>query len=162
MIHRQSQQDIRDAGYRTACYDGPDTSDRLAVLLRPSQSAWLSLNFYRPRTYGCAGPAEIQTLENYAPMFAQAAKAHYRLTMASGGTLEPMLAKLTVASPTLTKRELDVLRGILEGLSREEISLRMGVKVSSVETYQKRAYARLGISRQRQLFALCMLDSSVI
>jgi DNA-binding CsgD family transcriptional regulator len=32
----------------------------------------------------------------------------------------------------------------------------MGVKPASVVTYQKRAYARLGISGQRQLFALCV------
>jgi DNA-binding CsgD family transcriptional regulator len=37
-----------------------------------------------------------------------------------------------------------------------EIAAQMGVKPASVVTYQKRAYARLGISSQRQLFALCM------
>ena len=50
-----------------------------------------------------------------------------------------------------------MLRGTLEGASAAEIAEQMGVKVTSVITYQKRAYARLGISSQRQLFALCLL-----
>jgi DNA-binding CsgD family transcriptional regulator len=32
----------------------------------------------------------------------------------------------------------------------------MGIKATSVVTYQKRAFRRLGISSQRQLFALCI------
>ena len=53
-------------------------------------------------------------------------------------------------------RELDVLRGVLEGQTAHEIGETIGVKASSVVTYQKRAYRRLGISSQRQLFALCL------
>ncbi|HYS63713.1 MAG TPA: LuxR C-terminal-related transcriptional regulator, partial [Paraburkholderia sp.] len=52
--------------------------------------------------------------------------------------------------------ELNVLRGMLEGASAAEIAEQMGVKPSSVITYQKRTYARPGISSQRQLFALCL------
>jgi DNA-binding CsgD family transcriptional regulator len=67
-----------------------------------------------------------------------------------------MLARVRRACPQLTPRELDVLRGTLDGASAVEIAAQMGVKPASVVTYQKRAYARLGISSQRQLFALCM------
>jgi DNA-binding CsgD family transcriptional regulator len=49
-----------------------------------------------------------------------------------------------------------VIRGTLEGATAVEIASQMGVKPTSVITYQKRAYARLGISSQRQLFALCL------
>jgi DNA-binding CsgD family transcriptional regulator len=61
----------------------------------------------------------------------------------------------------LSKRELDVLRCVLEGLTAVEIAEIMGVQPSSVTTYQKRAYKRLGISSQRQLFALCMAPAPV-
>jgi DNA-binding CsgD family transcriptional regulator len=67
-----------------------------------------------------------------------------------------MLARVRRTCPALTPRELDVLRGTLEGASAIEIAVQMGVKPASVVTYQKRAYARLGISSQRQLFALCL------
>ncbi|KDR39341.1 hypothetical protein BG61_33430 [Caballeronia glathei] len=61
----------------------------------------------------------------------------------------------------MSKRELDVLRGVLEGLTAQDIGEVMGVKASSVVTYQKRAFRRLGISSQRQLFALCIAPGKV-
>ncbi len=67
-----------------------------------------------------------------------------------------MLARVRRACPALTPCELNVLRGMLEGASAAEIAEQMGVKPSSVITYQKRTYARPGISSQRQLFALCL------
>ncbi|WQE31644.1 helix-turn-helix transcriptional regulator [Janthinobacterium lividum] len=67
-----------------------------------------------------------------------------------------MLARLRQHGPQLSKRELDALRGVLEGLTAAEIADTMGVQPSSVITYQKRAYKRLGIASQRQLFALCL------
>jgi DNA-binding CsgD family transcriptional regulator len=57
-----------------------------------------------------------------------------------------MLARLRGTCPDLSKRELDVLRGVLEGSTTHDIGERFGVKPSSVVTYQKRAYRRLGIS----------------
>lgn len=50
-----------------------------------------------------------------------------------------MLARLRGACPAFSKRELDVLRGVLEGQSAREIGDTIGVKASSVVTYQKHA-----------------------
>jgi DNA-binding CsgD family transcriptional regulator len=67
-----------------------------------------------------------------------------------------MLARLRSTCPGLAKRELDVVRGVLEGCTAVEIAEALGIKPASVVTYQKRAYQRLGVSNQRQLFALCL------
>ncbi len=48
------------------------------------------------------------------------------------------------------------MRGVLSGASAAAIGERMGIAVSSVVTYQKRAYRRLGIGSQRELFALAV------
>lgn len=60
----------------------------------------------------------------------------------------------------LTPREILVLRSILTGKTMEAISLDLGIEESSVRTYRKRAYRRLGICSQSQLFALCFNDIS--
>jgi DNA-binding CsgD family transcriptional regulator len=70
-----------------------------------------------------------------------------------------MLTRVRGICPDLSRRELDVLCGVLEGRTAQEIGELMGVKASSVVTYQKRAYRRLGISSQRQLFALCLASA---
>jgi DNA-binding CsgD family transcriptional regulator len=101
-------------------------------------------------------PGELERVESLAHLFAHAAKSHYALNgQHQQGSAAAMLARVRRVCPALTPRELDVLRGTLEGAA--EIAVQMGVKPASVVTYQKRAYARLGISSQRQLFALCMV-----
>lgn len=157
LLHQQQSEEIENEAYRAACYAQPNVSDRLSLLLQPMQSVWLSINLYRDRAYGVFQPGELERVESLAPLFAHAARGHYALDgQHQQGSAAAMLARVRRACPALTPRELDVLRGTLEGASAAEIAQRMGVKPASVITYQKRAYIRLGISSQRQLFALCM------
>ncbi|HEY2020186.1 helix-turn-helix transcriptional regulator [Paraburkholderia sp.] len=157
VLHQQRSDEIENDAYRAACYAQPNVSDRLSLLLQPMDSVWLSINLYRDRAHGVFAPGELERIESIAPLFAHAARAHYALTgQHQQGTATAMLARARRVCPALTPRELDVLRGVLDGASAAEIAERMGVKPASVVTYQKRAYARLGISNQRQLFALCM------
>ncbi|MDR3097968.1 MAG: LuxR C-terminal-related transcriptional regulator [Paraburkholderia sp.] len=157
VLHWQSSADIRHDGYRHACYATPNVSDRLSLLLQPAADIWLAINLYRGRDAGNFQPAEVEQVESLAPLIGEAAKHHYALRGQSQmGIPQMMLARLRGLCPTLSKRELDVLRGVLEGKSAAEIAECMGVKPSSAVTYQKRAYQRLGISSQRQLFALCL------
>lgn len=157
LLHRQSSDDIVHTGYRAACYVEPNVSDRLSLLLQPTDSIWLCVNLYRDSSRGSFQPREIAFVEALAPLISQAARHHYALSgQAQMGIPQLMLARLRGMCPELSKRELDVLRGVLEGRTAQEIGEAMGIKASSVVTYQKRAYRRLGISSQRQLFALCL------
>ncbi|MET4092535.1 DNA-binding CsgD family transcriptional regulator [Bradyrhizobium sp. S3.5.5] len=56
----------------------------------------------------------------------------------------------------LTPREQDVCRRILLGFSSEAISQALGISLHSTLTYRKRAYERLGISSQNELFAIVL------
>jgi DNA-binding CsgD family transcriptional regulator len=56
----------------------------------------------------------------------------------------------------LTTRELEVCERILLGYTSIGIGLDLDIALSSVLTYRKRAYQKLGISTQAQLFALCL------
>ncbi|NMM03420.1 helix-turn-helix transcriptional regulator [Paraburkholderia sp. RP-4-7] len=158
VLHQQQSEEIENEAYRAACYAQPNVSDRLSLLLQPMESVWLSINLYRDSAYGMFQPGELEHVESVAHLFAHAAKGHYALNgQHQQGTAAAMLARVRRACPALTPREIDVLRGTLEGASAAEIAEQMGIKATSVITYQKRAYARLGISTQRQLFALCLL-----
>lgn len=157
VLHLQSSDDIAHEAYRTVCYANPNVSDRLSLLLQPATDIWLSVNLYRERNAGNFGAAEIEYVESLAPLVGEATRHHYALRGQSQmGIPQMMFARLRRLCPALSKRELDVLRGVLEGHSAAGIAERMGIKPTSVVTYQKRAYQRLGISSQRQLFALCL------
>lgn len=56
----------------------------------------------------------------------------------------------------LTGRELEVCERILLGYTSIGIGLDLDIALSSVLTYRKRAYQKLGIGTQAQLFALCL------
>ena len=157
LMQRQSSEDIVHEGYRTACYSDPHVSDRLSLLVQPVDRIWLSVNLYRDREHANFTPQEIALVEALAPLVGHSARHHYALHgQSQAGIPQLMLAKLRARCPALAKRELDVLRGVLEGLTAAEIGDALGIKPASVVTYQKRAYQRLGISGQRQLFALCL------
>ena len=157
VLHQQASDEIDHPGYRAACYQRPNVSDRLSLLVQPAGDIWLSVNFYRDSAQGKFAPGEIAAIETLAPLFAHGVQHHYRLNgQPVQGAAPMMLASLRRHCPQLSKRELDVLRGVLEGLTAAEIAEATGLQPSSVITYQKRAYKRMGISSQRQLFALCL------
>ncbi len=156
-LHQQDSGDIEHEAYRRACYQEPGVCERIALLMPQDDDLWLSVSLFRDRRYGKFQADEIGHIEALAPLLAQATRQHYALCGQRETSIpELMLARVRRHCPALSKRELDVLRGVLEGCTAHEIAERIGVKASSVTTYQKRAFHRLGISGQRQLFALCL------
>ena len=58
--------------------------------------------------------------------------------------------------PTLTSRELDVLRLLAEGLSHEEIGRRLSISSETVRTHVRKATARLGAATRTQAVAIAL------
>jgi len=56
----------------------------------------------------------------------------------------------------LTRRERQVCERIMLGYTTTGIGLDLDIAPTSVATYRKRAYAKLSISSQNELFALCL------
>lgn len=120
------------------------------------------LNLYRHDEAGRFDDEEFELIEAIARFVAIAAMKHdeardprsrYRDRW---GRLAGFLSLLRSAHPGLTGRERDVLARILVGMTSEGIALDLGIGVNSVLTYRKRAYGRLGITSQAQLFSLCL------
>ena len=78
---------------------------------------------------------------------------------ARGGTLTSMsdeLQSLQIA-PRLSTREATVCAGTMLGYSTEALSLELDVSQHSINTYRRRAYAKLNIStRTSCLFSLLL------
>jgi DNA-binding CsgD family transcriptional regulator len=69
-------------------------------------------------------------------------------------TLQYYRHRLLILDRGLTARELDVAVRALYGLTAEGTALDLAIKTSSVITYRKRAYERLGISSLNELFRM--------
>ncbi|QGZ56881.1 response regulator transcription factor [Paraburkholderia acidiphila] len=56
----------------------------------------------------------------------------------------------------LTQREAEILAHIVVGYQALAISLRLGISINTVATHRKRAYAKLQLSSQTELFHVCL------
>lgn len=122
--------------------------DKLALCVRAPDGWILYANFHRLATSGGFPAKTRQRLAEALPVIG-ASLARDRVLRTGGGRMPDPLAGLT-------RRERDVCRGILSGLSSEGIALALGISRNSVLTLRRRAYARLGISSQAELFRLAL------
>jgi len=154
VLHRQRPQDIAHPDYRHVCYELPRVAERVAMLALYEGWRWLSVNFYRGQEHGPLQPDDLRRLEALAPLVVHAARLHYAGQLFDTDLAEWLLARLHRRHPGLTKRELDVLRGLLQGLENEALAQRLGLEFSSVQTYVKRVHRKLGVASQRELMGL--------
>jgi DNA-binding CsgD family transcriptional regulator len=120
--------------------------DKLALCLRAADGWILYANFHRLDASG-AFPAETRRrLAEAVPAIGAALARDRALRQGARRAADPLGG--------LTRREREVCRGILSGLSSEGIALSLGVSRNTVLTLRRRAYARLGVTSQAELFRL--------
>lgn len=74
----------------------------------------------------------------------------YSRRLGTGGARQPSRA---LAESPLTPRERDVVSRLVAGASTRDISQAMGLTVSTVNTYMKRIFAKLGVHSRVELVA---------
>jgi DNA-binding NarL/FixJ family response regulator len=60
------------------------------------------------------------------------------------------------AAPTLTRRQLEIIRMVAAGLTNDAIASLIGVTSETVKTHLSRAFARLGARDRASAVAICM------
>lgn len=144
-------------GYRKLFFEDSGIVDKFATAIWTGGTCFY-LNFYRLAAAGGFRPHQVQRLRQAAPAITAAVARH--LDAAPPPARRPAgLAALFAASPVLkalTARERAVCLRILSGLSSEAISADLAISIHSTLTYRRRAYQRLGISSQNELFALVL------
>lgn len=140
--------------YRRMFFEESDIVDKCATAIWVSGTCFY-VNFYRIAAQGRFSAAQRERLETMAPAIAASVARHFQHSAAPERSLAEMFATCAPLAG-LTPRERDVCRRILEGFSSEAISNELGISLHSTLTYRKRAYERLGISSQSELFAIVL------
>jgi DNA-binding CsgD family transcriptional regulator len=156
LLHRQTPADLGDGDYRAICYDQPRISERIALLSCQDRWHWLSINLYRGHEHGPFLPQEVACIEAFAPFLTQLVRLHLRCHQYDNELGSTLVQRLKWRFPALTRRDLDLLDGVVAGQDGDEIAHLMGIQPASVQTYLKRLYRKLGISGQRELFGLML------
>ena len=156
VLHRQRAADITHAEYRRICYEQPQVAERLSIMALYDGWRWLSVNFYRGTEHGVFDDDSLRTLAAFAPLVVQAVRLHYAGRVIDQHLADALMARLMRQYPELTKRDGDVVRALLAGLSTEAMAEQLGLELSSAQTYLKRIYRKVGVSGQRELLALLL------
>lgn len=158
-VHLLACDTIADEGYRAACYQHAGVLQRLTVATA-DDGQLLTLNLYRLVATGPFSRRELVQVDGVAPLLAALAAKHVTTvgmqlrSRDRRDRIDAFSARLHAMNGGLTPREREVLARGLLGMTSQGIALDLGVGVSTVLTYRKRAYARLGVSGQAELFAL--------
>jgi DNA-binding CsgD family transcriptional regulator len=145
--------DIADRDYRRDCYARPGFVEKLSIL-RPGRGGWTTLSLFRHG--GAFSDGEAQGLRAFGRLLLPLIEAHSRAFGAdqpSSGSAAAVEARLNGLYPALTGRERAVCARTVIGMTAEGIGLDLGIRPTSVLTYRRRAYERLGISTALQLAA---------
>jgi DNA-binding CsgD family transcriptional regulator len=152
---------IGHEGYRESCFVRPELRERLTVAAS-DEGRLVLLNLYRFGTSEPFAAGELAAIEGLSRFLAALAVKHVSalgLLLRSrdrGDRVAALAARLHARDGRLTMRERDVLSRVMLGVTSEGIALDLGIGLNTVLTYRKRAYSRLGVTSQAELFSLCL------
>jgi len=155
-----SAQAIVDIDLRRSIYDVANIHDE-CVVVRPSHGMVYSLSACRSHRHLPFSLYELSILKHLGQILLQLAELHTRMIgvpldddIRNIASPDVMATYLTRRSISLSTRETSVCSEFLKGMTTMSIAEAMGVKESTVETYAKRAYAKLGVTSRRGLLSL--------
>jgi DNA-binding CsgD family transcriptional regulator len=156
-LHRDR---IGHSDYREQCFVRTGTLERMSVLCQ-DETTWYSINFYRSQHSRPFQANEMSAFSELAPLLSSLVLKHFAITGHSALTVsEPhgvrFARRLRDRSPELSDRECEICSLILQGHTTESIALRLLLSANTVLTYRKRAYRKLNIGSQNELFRICL------
>lgn len=166
VVYSLSANQVKDAGYRRHFYDEPALRQKVGVLGKVDGTVYYS-NFYRgPDRSGCNEADELRLMRELGGLAVKVLRRH---DLASG---TPAVASMKDGAPSdwhrsalahlrttflsaphgLSPREAEVVAHVVLGYSTLAIGLNLGVSVNTVATHRKRAYSKLDVCSQNELF----------
>ncbi|EJL27348.1 DNA-binding protein with HTH domain [Caulobacter sp. AP07] len=166
-----SPQGIGDHGYRKHYYEDLDIVSEINVLGRVGRKRF-NIGFYRISGKKSFSEVDLEAARMLAKISLPVLSRHLELSradpeyqdapvdtpVAPGAAagkpvLEHLSAVLMAEGHGLTPREAQICASIVLGYRTLAISLNLGISENTICTHRKRAYAKLGISSQNELFS---------
>jgi DNA-binding CsgD family transcriptional regulator len=173
-VHCLKATELTNRIYRWRYYDEPHLAHELVVLGQTGDTLYYS-SFYRtePSAGFCLGDVErmhglarfaVKVLHRHLELVGDSAPHPTPAAVVEAGGKAPTteqrrrilahLKDVLLAEPcSLSPREAEVCAGIVLGYTTLGISLNFGISINTVATHRKRAYRKLGICSQNELFS---------
>ncbi|MES2719067.1 MAG: helix-turn-helix transcriptional regulator [Pseudomonadota bacterium] len=145
---RQQAAQLPSAQWRHDCYEAVGLASRLSLLMPAQGGGCTVLNAYRPADAGLGDDQALAALAAQAALLAATLRRHLDLglDLAAVEPVDPLAL--------LSTRERQVITAILAGHSAKQAGRALGLSPTSVATYRERAFGKLGVRRQAELFGL--------
>lgn len=148
-------------------FDSGDIHDE-CVIAGVTLGTRYSISIARSRRLPPFSLKELSLLKQLSQVVLPLASAHKRLLGAISADDAPrdeldldLVAQwLPEWQERLTAREMHVCASFIQGMTSAAIAQSMGLKTSTVDTYAKRAFAKLGVDSRRQLMTLVLRNAS--
>lgn len=159
IVRRHDPRRLRTRAYQQHFYTTVGIIDKISYLWRTGDAAYY-VNAYRTLRSGHFSKQDLQRLTDIARLVASVVRIHggrkrLEAALATGNFNELVTRLVGLLDERLTPREQAVLSRILLGMRTEGIALDLHVQPASIITFRKRAYAKLGLTTQAELFARC-------
>jgi DNA-binding CsgD family transcriptional regulator len=155
---RVAPSDIVAAGYRRML-ETADILERVSYLRRV-RSGWQCMTVARKSRSGAFAEEELLVLGSFARLLMPMIRRNEALTegaqVSSREAVQEIEQRFGRRFPQLTARERQACARAVVGMTAGGAALDLGVALSSVLTYRKRAYRRLGVTSAGELARLVM------
>ena len=150
---------ISDAGYSKLFYQRTGVEKKLSVVAQTGNGLVYG-NFYRRPNQPDFDKQDIRRLQTVWIFCLSCFRQHVRIASISVPNFKDRQARLTVVRKFLhveglSQREADVTSRIVLGYSTTAIALDLNIAENTVSTLRRRAYEKLGICSQNELFEIC-------
>lgn len=154
-------QKIEDIEYRTKFYDKPRLLHELILSYKDKRHSLIA-TLYRHNTQGSFTGREKEQASLYVELSLKMLNKHIELlnfesekNIQENKTSYQRVYELLMNLDVLSPREAEICAMILVGYTTLGISLNLEISINTVATHRKRAYKKLGIATQNELFCKC-------
>lgn len=133
------------AAYLQTFFTGIGVVDKITVLGTNSDDL-IGLNFYRYEENGSFSRSDPNLRFAFWDTILKITLLHFS---------QEKVADVKSPLNSLSKREKNICEAMLRGMTADAIAWELGISPSTVTTYRRRAYEKLGINSKSALFELC-------
>lgn len=157
MVKAISTDQMAQSEYRERLFSASQLAGKMSLILRRPEDA-MSISIYRKNYQGSFSPNEVTRISSIGDIVTAALERHCTLKRDVSHNISSVAEAFSrlPANKALSSREAAVCAYITLGYSNLAISLHLDVSIHTVSTYRRRAYAKLNITSQSELFSLLL------